>query len=294
MTLDEKKELLLQQCGKKQNVKEISPETHPIHITEWGNSGPTILMIHGGVQGGLGGGPVNFINQKELAAKGYKLRVPSRPGFGESPSRGGDSQTADAVWIAAELGKGSHLVGHSFGGAEALLAAAIRPEAVKSLILIEPALQPILATDVEGLKLPEIQEALQVVSAPLMAAKSPGDFAKIFSECMGEAVGGGLNPSAAALAAHPESAEALGCALLNAVLGTPQEMRAAADIVKAKGIPVFVISGGYSASQDACCKAIARLTGGKHIIIPCPNHFIQQDSSKLFNEFLDKAIGSIS
>ena len=145
MTLEEKKELLLQQCGKKQNVKEISPETHPIHITEWGNSEPTILMIHGGVQGGLGGGPINFINQKELAAKGYKLRVPSRPGFGESPSRGVDSQTADAVWIAEQLGKSSHLVGHSFGGAEALLAAAIRPEAVQSLVLIEPALQPISA-----------------------------------------------------------------------------------------------------------------------------------------------------
>jgi pimeloyl-ACP methyl ester carboxylesterase len=293
MTLDEKKEFLLQQCDKRQNLTEITTETHPIHITEWGNSGPIVLMIHGGVQGGLGGGPINFINQRELADKGYKLRVPNRPGFGESPSRGVDSQTADAVWIAEELGKGSHLVGHSFGGAEALLAAAIRPEAVQSLILIEPALQPILATDVEGLKLPEIQEALQVVSAPLMAAESPGDFARLFSECMGEAVDGGLNPSAAALEDHPESASDLGCALLNAVLGTPQEMRAAADIVKAKGIPVYVISGGYSPSQDACCKAIARLTGGKHIIIPCPNHFIQQDSAKLFNEFLDKEIQNL-
>ncbi|OMQ12176.1 alpha/beta fold hydrolase [[Flexibacter] sp. ATCC 35103] len=110
MTLDEKKEFLQQQCDKKQDAREITPETHPIHITEWGNSGPTVLLIHGGVQGGLGGGPINFMNQRELADKGYKLRVPNRPGFGESPSRGADSQTADAIWIAKELGKGSHLV----------------------------------------------------------------------------------------------------------------------------------------------------------------------------------------
>ena len=62
MTLDEKKELLLQQCTKNQTITEIIPETHPIHVTEWGNSGPTVLLIHGGVQGGLGGGPVNFMN----------------------------------------------------------------------------------------------------------------------------------------------------------------------------------------------------------------------------------------
>lgn len=293
MTLNEKKQTLLNLCVENLEVTEVSAESHPIYFTEWGNTGIPILLIHGGVQGGLGGGPVNFTSQAALAEKGYRLRVPDRPGFGESPSRGWDNQNKDAVWIAQELGSSSHLIGHSFGGAEALLAAAIKPDAVRSLILIEPALQPMLATDQESLALPEIQEALQVVTAPLMAANTPGEFARLFAECMGEGINGGLNPSATALKAHPERADKLGCALLNAILASPKEMRAAADIVKSKGIPVFVISGGYSAAQDATGKVLAKLTGGKHVIIPSPNHFIQQASPELFNEFIIREYSNI-
>jgi pimeloyl-ACP methyl ester carboxylesterase len=290
MTIEEKKQSLLKLCVTDLSVNQFTNGPHPIHFTEWGNSGPKILLIHGGVQGGIGGGPVNYINQRELADKGYQLRVADRPGFGESPSRGWDSQTADAIWIAEELGEAAHLVGHSFGGAEALLAAAIRPEKIKSLILIEPAIQLILTTDMESLAKPEIREALQVVTAPIMAANTPGEFAKEFVKRMGTGVGGGLNASQAALEAHPENAEALGSSLLNAVLATPQELRNAADIIKAKGLPVYVVSGGYSASQDFTCEALARLTGGKHVIIASPSHFIQQDSPKLFNGFLEKVI----
>jgi len=46
---------------------------------------------------------------------------------------------ADAVWVSAELGDGAQLIGQSFGGAVALLAAASRSPAVRTLILIEPA-----------------------------------------------------------------------------------------------------------------------------------------------------------
>ena len=52
-----------------------------------------------------------------------------------------------AVWIADALGDGAHLMGHSWGGAAVLVAAARRPEAVRSLILIEAALQTLALTD---------------------------------------------------------------------------------------------------------------------------------------------------
>jgi hypothetical protein len=66
------------------------------------------------------------------------------------------------------------------------LAAAINPLALRSITLIEPALQPTLGTDPESLVLPEIQEALKVVTTPLMSANTPGEFARLFAECMGK------------------------------------------------------------------------------------------------------------
>ena len=53
----------------------------------------------------------------------------------------------DAPWIADMLGNGANLIGHSWGGAEALLAAARRPETVHSLVLVEPALSAIAEAD---------------------------------------------------------------------------------------------------------------------------------------------------
>jgi len=38
----------------------------PIHATAWGVTGPEVLIIHGGVQGGLGGGPSTFAKQEAL------------------------------------------------------------------------------------------------------------------------------------------------------------------------------------------------------------------------------------
>jgi pimeloyl-ACP methyl ester carboxylesterase len=289
----EKRKTLLEQCPLGPSNATDNSESGPIHVTQWGDTGPTVLLIHGGVQGGLGGGPTNFVKQKPLADRGWILRLPDRPGFGRTPSRGPDDQLGDAAWIAEELGKGSHLIGHSFGGAEALLAAALRPETVRSLILIEPALQPMLTTDPKLLAQPDIQAALQVVGKPLLIAQTPGEFAKSFAAGLGSGSDGGLNPSAALLSEHPELATALGCAILRARIASPADMRKAADTIAAAGIPVACISGGYSPGQDAAGHAFAKFTRGEHVVIPSPNHFIQQASYEEFNKFLEGFLGKV-
>ena len=90
---------------------------------------PLVLIVHGGVQGGLGGGPATFARQEALADLGWQVAIVDRSGLGRTPSRGPDDMEADAPWIADMLGDGAHLVGHSWGGASALLAAASRPRA---------------------------------------------------------------------------------------------------------------------------------------------------------------------
>lgn len=251
----------------------------PVHITTWGTKGPTVFFVHGGVQGGLGGGPETFAEQRQLADEGWQLKLIDRPGFGKSPSRGPDDMNADAKLIADSLGNGAHLIGHSWGGAEALLAAARRPDAIRSLILIEPAIHPILQTDPASMQDPEVRRGFQMIARLTLESPTPAAFATSFSKTLGSS-----NPSAEALDAHPEGASALGCALLRGRRASAAEMRSAADTVTRAGIPVLIISGGYSVRQDETDEVLARLMHGQHVVIHSPNHFIQQESAPEFNQ----------
>src|SRR5690349_13564239 len=102
-----------------------------MHVSTLGE-GPSIVFVHGGGEGGLSA----WTAQLSLAER-FRLVVPYRPGYGESPSLGGEDFEAHAIPIAELLGDGAHLVGQSYGAIVAMLAAARRPEAVRSLTLIE-------------------------------------------------------------------------------------------------------------------------------------------------------------
>lgn len=257
-----------------------------IAITEWGDVGPMVLMVHGGVQGGIGGGPTNFHAQRPLADRGWRLRLMDRPGFGDSPSRGPDDMEADAVIIADHLGEGGHLIGHSFGGAGALLAAARRPEAVRSLTLIEPALQPLIFTDPQVAESEQGKKVGAVVAHFLMEAKTPAEFAMNFARSMSRP-GTDANASLANITDSPEKAELLGHSLLRARGVSPVEMKAAADAVRQHGVPVLIISSGYNEGQEITAAVVARATGGKHVVVPGDSHFIQRDTPDQFNAVVD-------
>ena len=110
--------------------------TDGIHVTRLG-SGTPVLMVHGSGQGNPLGGAQHWACQAPLAEQGFELILPDRPGHGQSPTRGPEDFELDAVWVAEMLGDGAHLVGHSYGGVTALCAAGLRPEAVRSLTLVE-------------------------------------------------------------------------------------------------------------------------------------------------------------
>ena len=261
--------------------------TRPIHVKRLGATGPAVLFIHGGVQGGLGGGATTFVRQEALAEQGWQLRLADRPGFGQSPSRGVDDMMADAPWIADLLGDGAHLVGHSWGGAEALLAAARRPEAVRSLILVEPAMQPLLMTDPTALNDATKADAGRL-GAALMAAQSPREYGLAFARSLGTFDTGGRGPNPiAALEADPEKATSAGCALLQGRMASPDLMKRAAEAVARAHIPVLVITGGWSPTFDAGGDLAAQLTGGRHVIVRSPNHFPQLANATEFNITVD-------
>src|SRR5579862_5226175 len=94
---------------------------------------PPLPLVHGSVVNG----EATWTAQRPLAER-FDLVVPNRRGFPPGPDAERVDFEDEAVWIARFLEPGAHLVGHSYGGVIALLAAARRRELVRSLTVIEP------------------------------------------------------------------------------------------------------------------------------------------------------------
>src|SRR5437763_15844582 len=84
----------------------------------------------------MAAGPETWHDQQPLAGDRL-LIVLDRRSYGDSPDGDGDFER-DAGDVAELLDGGAHLVGISYGGVVALLAAGMRPESVRSLTVVEP------------------------------------------------------------------------------------------------------------------------------------------------------------
>ena len=103
-----------------------------LHVTRLG-VGPRAVFVHGS----FGWGDETWSAQRPLADE-FELLLVDRSGFGRSRARGRVDFDRDADDVASLLSCGAHLVGHSYGGVVALLAAARNRAAVRSLTVIEP------------------------------------------------------------------------------------------------------------------------------------------------------------
>ena len=104
-----------------------------LHVTVWGD-GPRAVLVHGS----MSFGELAFSEQRPLGER-RRIELVDRRGFGRSPERAGRVDfEEDADDLASLLDPPAHLVGHSYGGIVCLLAAALRPDAVRSLTVIEP------------------------------------------------------------------------------------------------------------------------------------------------------------
>ena len=125
-----------------------------VHVTVWDDTAtgerdgrdsretpaPPALFVHGVLSWGTDD-RYGFGAQRPLAAH-RRLLMMDRRGFGGSPDTpdGRSDYEVDARDIVAVLDRhgGGHLVGHSYGGVAAMLAAGRRPDLVRSLALIQP------------------------------------------------------------------------------------------------------------------------------------------------------------
>lgn len=244
-----------------------------VHVTHWGESGPKLVLVHGSAQGSRIGGDAHFAAQQRLSERGWQLIVPDRPGHGRSPDPGRpDDAGLDGALIADLLGDGAHLVGHSFGGAVALAAAAQRPGAVRSLTLIEPALQKLAADD------PRVRRFVLKILGILFFSFSPARRVRRFADLVGipPEIRGGKDEA---------EMKAMGQALSRLRLPNRNTIRAQLETIRKAGIPLLVVTGGWSPAFTAVGDRTAEIGGGEHRIIPSPHHFPNLISDE-FNEML--------
>jgi pimeloyl-ACP methyl ester carboxylesterase len=106
-----------------------------------GSAREAALCVHG-----LEGSSRNWTDLMDLLRPGLACDALDLPGFGDSPPRPGGRYSIAAfaqtvIALIERRGRGPvHLIGNSLGGAVCVKAAAARPELVRTLTLISPAL----------------------------------------------------------------------------------------------------------------------------------------------------------
>jgi pimeloyl-ACP methyl ester carboxylesterase len=240
-----------------------------LFVREWGGGGATAVLVHGDVFDG----EATWARQRDLGAH-HHLLVPDRRGFGQSPDGGREDFERDAGDVAALLGAGAHLVGHSYGGVVALLAAARRPEAVRSLAVVEP---PAFALALEH---PAVR-ALMAELTPLVGADPPMDpdeFLQRFVRAVGGDTSRLPSPLPPPLVRHTR---------LLMTCRPPWEAQVPVELLAAAGFPVLIVSGAHSAAFDAVCDVLESGLAAERAVIAGAGHSVPLTGAP-FNERLER------
>ncbi|MBA9003597.1 alpha/beta fold hydrolase [Thermomonospora cellulosilytica] len=259
------------------------PLSGRVHVTALGaeTAGPPVIFVHGSTA--WGDDPVfGFAAQRPLAGR-FRLLLVDRRGYGDSPDAGeafaGD-YLADADDIAELLGDGAHLVGHSYGGVGVMLAAARRPEAVRSLTLIEPGCYQAAADD------PAVAAALRANRAAY------ADLPQMTPEQWLRAVAGstGMPP----LEPTPRRLRAVSTAMRERVCW---EAGIPLPALNAAAFPKLVVSGTWETAPApyrehggvplmACARITADRIGARHVSVPGAAHYPHVDAPAELNALL--------
>jgi pimeloyl-ACP methyl ester carboxylesterase len=233
---------------------------------------PRILFVHGSVVNG----DATWSAQRPLAER-FDIVVPNRRGFPPGPDVESVDFEDEAVWLDTFLEPGAHLVGHSYGGVIALLAAARRPELVHSLTVVEP---------------PALAVARGNPAADAFAARSTA----LWED-------GPREPEAflrwflAAVNAPPPRADGVSPALLQGartlmVERYPWTAEIPLDELAATSFPKLVVSGAHSEAFEAVCDVLEERLGAERAVLPGAGHAVQllgEPFNELLADFIDRA-----
>jgi pimeloyl-ACP methyl ester carboxylesterase len=231
-----------------------------------------LVLVHGSVVNG----PATWANQLELADR-FDLVVLNRPGFPPNPPVERVDFEADAELVAAELGDGAHLAGHSYGGVITLLAAALRPGVVRSLTVVEPPATKVAAGHPAADRMAE-EARTWWESGP---RDDPEAFLRGFLRTVGSQrdLGSPLRPEL------EQGARTL------MVERGPWEAEIPLAALRAAPFPKLVVSGGHHAAFDAICDVLERELPAERVVLSGYGHSIPRHPgfTSVLVEFVERA-----
>ena len=218
-------------------------------------AGPPVVLVHGSIVDARR----TWGRQLELADE-WALCIPNRPGFAGSPPLARGDFEVEAPLIAELLGDGAHLVGHSYGAVIALLAAAARPEAVRSLTVSEPGSLRLAAGD------PAV-DAMIAQGDELYRRRggvTPRRFVQLFRS--------GAHSARETPDELPDWLER--GARLVMEERPPWEADIPLEALAAAPFPKLVVSGDHSPAFEAVCDVLAERVGAERAVIGGRGHTI--------------------
>ncbi len=225
---------------------------------------PRLLLVHGSVVNA----DVTWHAQKPLADR-FEIVAPNRRGFPPGPEVERVDFEDEAAWLQPFLEPGAHVVGHSYGGVIALLAAARRPELVRSLTVIEPPAFGIArgTTAVE-------QFVEQIEAHWSEGPRDPAEFLRGFLARVGSSIPPGTF-----------TPELLQGARTLMVERSTVEAEIPLDELARAPFPKLVVSGGHDDAFEAVCDVLEERLGAERAVLAGAGHSVQR-LGEPFNELL--------
>jgi pimeloyl-ACP methyl ester carboxylesterase len=235
----------------------VTPETRM-------ESQPRLLLVHGSVVNA----ELTWSAQRPLAGR-FEIVAPNRRGFPPGPDVDHVDFEDEAAWLEPFLEPGTHLVGHSYGGVIALLAAARRPELLRSLTVIEPPAFGIARG------IPAADEFMGGIEEHWTSGpRDPAEFLRGFLALVGSSTPAGTF-----------TPELLQGARTLMVERPPSEAVIPFDELAPAPFPKLVVSGGHSAAFEALCDVLEQGLGAERAMLPGAGHSVQRLGAP-FNELL--------
>ena len=209
---------------------------------------PRLVLLHGSVTNAA----LSWASQAVLADR-FELVRPNRPGFAPNPPVERVDFDADAVWLEGVVRPGDHLVGHSYGGVVALLAAPSL--SLGSLTVIEPPAFGVARGD------PSVERWLEV------ARELPRDSVRAHLEAFLPHVGAAFplpDPLPPDLQQGAES-----------FFGERRPDEATIPL-EPLPYPVLVVTGDHEPAFEAVADVLCARLGAERLVLPGAGHAVQR------------------
>jgi pimeloyl-ACP methyl ester carboxylesterase len=228
------------------------------------DSQPRLLLVHGSVVNA----ELTWSAQRPLAEP-FEIVAPNRRGFPPGPDVEQVDFEDEAVWLEPFVTPGTHLVGHSYGGVIALLAAGRYTERLRSLTVIEP---PAFGV---ARGIPAADDFMSRIERHWTSGpRDPGEFLRGFLDLVGSSTPpGNFTP------------ELLQGARTLMVERSPAEAVIPLDELARAPFRKLVVSGGHSPAFEALCDVLEERLGAERAVLPGAGHSVQR-LGEPFNELL--------